>query len=226
MGAAMGGEAVLMVGSGGHGRVLADIIRRSEGLRLAGIIDDFAAVGTQKLGCTVLGGSAELPRIMAQTGCRRLVLAVGHNGRRLELAEQIESLCDGVVWQSLCHPAAVVGEDVDIGPGSVIVAGAVINPGARLGRHCIVNTTAVVDHDCRLGDGSSLGPGALLGGNVTLGCGTIVAIGATVINGLQLGAHCLLGAGATAVCDLPEGAVALGVPARVVRQRMALDEYL
>lgn len=219
-------EAVLMVGSGGHGRVLADIIRRSSEIRLVGIIDDIAVAGTQKLGSTVLGGSAELPRIMAQTGCRRLVLAIGHNGRRLELAERIESLCEGVVWQSLCHPSVIVGENVEIGPGSVVTAGAVINPGSHLGRHCIVNTSAVVDHDCRLGDGSSLGPGALLGGWVTLGEGAIVAIGATVINGLQLGAHCLLGAGAMAVRDLPEQAVALGVPARVVRQRTAQDEYL
>jgi len=222
----MGDEAVLMVGSGGHGRVLADIIRRSSGLRLAGIIDDFAAAGTQTLGSTVLGGSTDLPRIMAQTGCRRLVLAVGHNGRRLELAERIESQCEGVIWQSLCHPSVIVGEDADIGPGSVVTAGAVISPGSRLGRHCIINTSAVVDHDCRLGDGSSLGPGALLGGWATLGDGAIVAIGATVINGLQLGAHCLLGAGATAVRDLPELAVALGVPARVVRQRTAQEEYL
>lgn len=222
----MGDEAVLMLGSGGHGRVLADIIRRSDGLRLAGIVDDFAAAGTPKLGSTVLGGSSELAQIMARTGCRRLVLAVGHNGRRLDLAARIESSCEGVIWQSLCHPSAIVGEDVTIEPGAVLVAGALVNPGAVIGRHCIVNSAAVVDHDCRLGDGSSLGPGALLGGNVALGRGAIVAIGATVINGLHLGAHSLLGAGATAVRDLPEHAVALGVPARVVRMRTALDEYL
>lgn len=218
-------RAVLMLGAGGHGRVVADIIRCC-GLQLAGIIDDVAAAGSERLGSRVLGGCQQLPQIMRETGCRQLVLAIGHNGRRLELAQHIEALCPQVIWQTLVHPAAVVAADAVLGGGSVVVARAVLNPGARLGRHCIVNTAAVVDHDCSLGDGSSLGPGAVLGGNVRLGKGAVVAIGATVINALQLGEHSLLGAGGTAVRDLPDFKVALGVPAHVVRERRALDDYL
>lgn len=218
-------RTVLMLGSGGHGRVVADIIRCC-GMQLAGIIDDVATPSSERLGSRVLGGCEQLPQIMQDTGCCRLVLAIGHNGRRLALARRIEALCPQVIWQTLVHPSAVVAADAVLGGGSMVVARAVINPGASLGRHCIINTSAVVDHDCRLGDGSSLGPGAVLGGNVQLGEGAIVAIGATVINALRLGEHSLLGAGGTAVRDLPDFALALGVPARVVRQRAALDDYL
>lgn len=221
----VGDPRVLMLGSGGHGRVVADIIRCC-GLQLAGIIDDVAPAGSERLGSRVLGCSAELPRIMQETGCRHLVLAIGHNGRRLALARRIEALCPAVIWQTLVHPTAVIAADAALGAGTVVVARAVVNPGARIGRHCIINTAAVVDHDGHLGDGCSLGPGAVLGGNVQLGEGAIVAIGATVINALRLGDHSLLGGGGTAVRDLPDFAVALGVPARVVRQRTALDDYL
>lgn len=216
---------VLMLGSGGQGRVLADIMRCS-GMQLAGIVDDTVIAGCQRLGVAVLGGCDQLPRIMRETGCRRLVLAVGHNGRRLALAARIEALCPDVIWQALRHPAAVVATDAVIGAGSVVMASAVINPGACVGRHCIVNTAAVVEHDCCLADGSSLGPRAVLGGHVRLGEGAVVAIGASVINARQVGAHSLLGAGGIAVHDLPAFTVALGVPARPVRSRTALDDYL
>lgn len=219
-------ESVLMVGSGGHARVVADILSRNAGLRLAGIIDDFELPGTSRLGVEVLGGCDDLPRILHQLGCRRLILAIGHNARRLQLAARIQSSCDQVIWQSLVHPAAIVAVDVIVGDGTVVMAGAVINAGAQLGRHCIINTAAIVEHDCDLGDGSSVGPGAVLGGKVTLGVGGIVALGAGIINALKVGEHALLGAGATAVEDLPAYAVAFGLPARVTRFRDAAEEYL
>ncbi|SDU28632.1 sugar O-acyltransferase, sialic acid O-acetyltransferase NeuD family [Pseudomonas pohangensis] len=219
-------ESVLMVGSGGHARVLADILHLSNGLRLVGVIDDFEMAGTPALGVEILGTCEDLPRIMRQLECCRVVLAVGHNARRLDLAARIESLCNDVVWQSLLHPAAVLAGDAVVGEGAVIMAGAIVNAGAQIGRHCLINTSAIVEHDCKLGDGSSVGPGGVLGGNVRLGVGAIVALGAGVINALELGEHALLGAGATAVRDLPAYAVALGVPARTTRFRDAGEEYL
>lgn len=218
-------KGILLFGSSGHARVLADIVSLGGTFHLAGVLDDFLPPGTAVLGSQVVGNSDTIAEALRLTGCDHVTMAVGHNYHRLRLARKLEALAD-FRWQSLVHPAATVAASAVVGDGTVIMAGAVVGPGCQLGSHCIVNTGATVDHDCQLLSGASVGPGAHLGGHVTLGEGAIVALGANVINAIAIGEHSLVGAGATVVRDIDSYRLAMGLPATIRRQREAPEDYL
>jgi sugar O-acyltransferase (sialic acid O-acetyltransferase NeuD family) len=198
---------VVVVGAGGHARVVADILRLN-GYRITGFVDEVNRHrwGIEFEGSTVLGGLDQLDR-QFERGVRRAFIAVGNGEARLRLAAIAKDV-------GLELPLAA---GVGLGSGSLIVAGAIVNPGARLGEQVIVNTAASVDHDCDLEDGVHICPGARLAGGIVVGRGAWVGIGAIVKEGLHIGAGSTIGAGSVVLEDVPPGVVAFGSPARIVR---------
>lgn len=203
-------------GASGHARVVADIVRLVGKYEIAGFLDDGRPerYGTTFCGAPILGGGELLP-CLKETGIVYVIVAVGDCRTRLRLAEAARR--HGFQLATAVHPGAIVADDVQPGPGSMVAAGAVINPGAEIGENVIVNTAASVDHDCVLADGVHVGPGAHLAGEVRVGRASQVSVGAVVVNGVRIGAASLVGAGAVVVGDVPDGVVAYGVPARVIR---------
>jgi sugar O-acyltransferase (sialic acid O-acetyltransferase NeuD family) len=202
-------ERILLIGAGGHGKVVADVLL-SAGRPAVGFID-------YKPGLIAHG----LPLVphMDPAGCA--IIAVGDNWKREQLAEQHRPWATAAV-----HRTAVIGGDVEIGEGTVVMAGAVVNPGVRIGRHCIINTGSRIDHDCTIEDYSSIGPGTTLGGGVKVGRGTAVGLGSSVVHRIVIGEYTVVGAGALVLKDLPAQVVAYGCPARVVSPRKREDTYL
>jgi sugar O-acyltransferase (sialic acid O-acetyltransferase NeuD family) len=205
-------QPIYLIGAGGHAKVVADILIAS-GCPPTAVLDDDPKQATL-LGLSVFS-TATPP---SPDG--RVIVAIGDNYVRERITLRYNQFGTAI------HPSAQIGRDVEIGDGSVIMAGAVINPGSRIGRHCIVNTRASVDHDCVLEDFAHVAPGATLGGRVRVGRGTMVSLGASVIHGLVIGEYTVVGAGAIVVRDLPSGVIAYGVPARVVRNRSPDEPYL
>lgn len=204
---------LLIYGTGGHAKVVCDCALEA-GFRVVGLLDDDPQKqGTSLWEFPVLGGFERLRRGFASSA--KLVLAVGDNPARERLAERLQPL--GVEFAVVVHPSARLGRGVELGEGTVVLAGAVINAEAALGRHVIVNTGATVDHDCVLGDFAHLAPGSHLAGGVRVGPGALVGVGACAIPNVRIGARAIVGAGAVVVRDLPDGVTAVGVPARVVR---------
>lgn len=142
-----------------------------------------------------------------------LIISIGSNRARKLISGKHR-----VRYARAIHPAAVVSPTAAIGEGTVIMPGAVIQADARIGSHCIINTGATVDHDCVVGDFSHISPNASLCGNVTVGEGAWIGAGATVIPGITIGPWAIIGAGATVLCDIPTGTIAVGSPAKVIRQ--------
>ena len=139
------------------------------------------------------------------------VIAIGNAAVRKRLAQTMK----GVIWYTAIHPKAVVSAlGVTVGEGSVIAAGAVVNPGATVGKHCIINTNAVVEHDCTLGDYVHISVAAALGGTVAVGDSTWVGIGSAVRNNLTICSGVTVGAGAVVVKNIEEPGTYVGVPAR------------
>ena len=204
--------ALYLIGAGGHAKVVADILIES-GRPPTAFLDD-----APKHNCIfdipVIQG-LDLPDPTAIA-----IVAIGDNASRTRLAARYSAF--GVA----IHPSARVSRDAEIGPGSVVMAGAVINAGTRIGAHCIINSRASVDHDCLIGDFSHVAPGATIGGNVQVGTGTMIGLGANVIHGRIIGDHTVIGAGSTVVHDMASNVVAFGVPARVIRSRSPEDRYL
>lgn len=206
---------LLIVGAGGHARVVADIAALC-GYDVIGFTDDVNVErrGAAFCGAVVLGGGEQLA-ITAAGGVRHAVVAIGDCDARLTLADRVWN--EGLELVALCHPGATVARDCAIGPGTVLMAGAIVNPGAAIGANVIVNTAASVDHECRIADGVHIGPGARLGGRVEVERGAWLGIGSVIKDGVRIGARTIVGAGSLVLRDLPSGVVAFGSPAGIVR---------
>jgi len=205
-------------GTGGHARVVSDIVRSGSDYDLVGFIDDVHPDRHRQTFCQapVLGGTEQLDLLWAK-GIRHLLLGFGHNPSRRRLGREL--VARGFALGHAVHPRATVAADATIGPGTVLVAGAVINPNSVLGENVIVNTCASVDHDCVLGDGVHIAPGARLAGGVRIGDETWIGLGAVVLEGRSVGQGTIVGAGAVVTHDMPADVVVYGVPARVIRSR-------
>jgi UDP-perosamine 4-acetyltransferase len=196
---------LIIVGAGGHAKVVIATARALGFTDLAVVDDDETLWGRSLFGVSIGGPTGDVLAVNDEL----VVLAIGSNAVRARLGR---AACCRFV--TLVHPSAIVDPSAIIGPGSVVFAGAVIQPDARLGAHVIVTTAASIDHDCVLGDAVHVAPGARLAGNVTLGDEVLVGIGAVVTPGIVIGARAIVGAGAAVVHDQPADAIVVGVPAR------------
>ncbi len=219
-------DPLILIGAGGHATAVAEAIRAGGRHRIAAVIDSARVEGSTCFGAPVRG---DLPRLTAAalaTGARLAFVAIGDNWRRQEATRRAESLVPGIVFATVVHPRATVAPDVELGPGSVVLPGAVVVSGSRLGRGCIVNTLASLDHEGLLGDFASLAPGVIAGGRVQVGEGSAVGLGARLVHRIRVGRHSVVGAGSLVLDDVPDGVVAYGSPARVIRPRRPDEPYL
>lgn len=199
-------EKIIILGAGGHAKVVADILLR-QGAHIIGFLDDDAdTCGKRLLGIEVLGAISFLSDLQNVI----LVQGIGANRVRKRLAD---SLNPGIRWKQVIHPSAIIAPSAKIGIGVVVAAGAIINPDAVIGDHVIINTGASIDHDCTVEAYAHIAPGARLAGGVKVGSGTLVGIGASVIPYRTIGEWATIGAGATVIRDIPAQVTAVGIPA-------------
>jgi sugar O-acyltransferase (sialic acid O-acetyltransferase NeuD family) len=140
------------------------------------------------------------------------IVAIGNGKIRKKVQEAV--MKNRLTVVSLVHPAATGADDVKIGKGTVVMAGAVINPSVQIGEGCIINTCASVDHDCLLEAYVHISVGAHVAGTVTIGQQTWVGAGAIVSNNVAIHAECIIGAGAVVIKDITESGTYIGVPAK------------
>ena len=206
---------LLILGGGGHGRVVAEIAR-DLGCPAVAFLDDDPQV-PELLGPLKRCDDRDLRQRYSQA-----LVAIGQAQLRLEWLDRLQHL--GFACPVLVHPRAWVSPTAQLGSGAVVMPQAAVMAGARLGRGCIVNTAASIDHDCVLADGVHVCPGAHLAGDVTVGEGSWIGIGASVIQGRRIAARVTVGAGAAVVHDLAEGVTAVGLPARPLSQHSRRSE--
>ena len=209
---------IVIVGAGGHGRGILEILiaaaeARGAGSPVRGFLDDAPDRRDMIAGLPLLGGTGRAAELKS---AHRFVLGIGDPKTRAAVAAGLDEL--GVAYASAVHPSATLYRDVRLGDGTVVAAGAVVAAATRLGRHALLNLNATVGHDCELSDFATVGPGGNVGGNVRMGEGAFVALNGTVLPGRALGAWSILGAGSVLLEDLAAGATAFGVPARVVHR--------
>ncbi|SJM93119.1 conserved hypothetical protein [Crenothrix polyspora] len=207
-------EALLIIGAGGHAKVVIDAVRCAYGesviLQLAD--DNLALAGVT---CMELSIIAPVSRAVTTEG--DFHVAVGHNGFRARLAETC--LQAGMVYNSIVHPKAAVAASATMADGCFIAANAVVAPMVVLNAGCIVNHGAVVDHDCVIGRYCHIAPNATLAGDVRLGEKVLIGAGANILPGVTIGDNCVVGAGAVVLHDLPPHTTYAGVPAQRIQIR-------
>jgi UDP-perosamine 4-acetyltransferase len=197
-------KKLVLVGGGGHAKVIIDALRGSKKFTVIGLVDIAMAKGDDLLGVKVLGSDDELP-LLFKEGVRHAFIGVGSIGdcaTRKKIDINLRRI--GFEIPVIVHPKAIIASDAVLGDGTFVAAAAVINPGVRTGRNVIINTSSSVDHDCILGDFVHIAPGVTLSGGVKVGDDTHVGTGAKIIQCLNIGKRCMIGAGATVRHDMAD----------------------
>ena len=219
-------ERYILWGSAGYAKVLADIIRLNRGNVVALFDNDPEAVSclaNVPLYCGASGFQEWLDRQESLEGIGAVLAIGGARGEdRQQIAQQLRST--GLCLPSLIHPAAAVSESVKHGEGCQILANAVLAADVTMGNVCIVNNSANVDHECQFGSGVHIGPGAVLCGCVTVADNTMIGAGAVVLPRLRIGGGVVVGAGAVVTRDVPDRAVVIGNPAKIMRHSRRLNQ--
>ena len=205
---------VLIIGAGGHGKVVLDILRAEGRFRPVAFLDaDTTLSGSQVHGLPVLGQVNLLPKLRQKA--QGAIVAIGDNRARAGHVEMLRQ--QGWEVANAVHPSAVISPTARLGVNVVIAAGAVVGPDAEIGDGVIINTSAVVDHECQIAASVHICPAAALGGRVRIGEQAFIGLGSRIIQCLTIGCQSIVGAGAVVLEDVPDYATVVGVPARVVK---------
>jgi len=195
-----------LFGASGHCKVIIDIILESKAFQIESVVDhhpkfnaildipvlDFAAVGNFE--------------------GKQFIVSIGDNKSRKNVVEIIRA-----IYLTAIHPTAIISRFSSVAEGTVIMAGVIINANSKIGKHCIINTGAIVEHDCVIEDYVHVSPNASVAGNVWLGEGSHIGIGATIIQGITIGKWAVVGAGAVIIENVPDNAVVVGIPGRIIK---------
>ena len=196
-----------LFGASGHGKVIVDLIKTSTKYQVEGFFDDKPIVDE------VL--NLPVHRYKNQNLIKeKIIISIGNNKFRKLIADRIDAK-----YIKAIHKMAFVSEFSSIDVGTVIMCNAIVNTSVVIGKHCIVNSGAVIEHDSVLSDFVHVSPNASIAGDVTIGEGAHVGIGAQVIQGIKIGKWSVIGAGSVVVKDVPDYAVVVGNPARIIKYK-------
>lgn len=194
---------VYLYGASGHAKVVMDILKQVY-YEVPCLIDD-------NLDVNELAG---LPVVHSADGLNPIIVTIGNCQIRRKIAEKLGERD----YLTVIHPNAMKAENANLGNGTVVMAGAILNPFVVVGNHCIVNSGSSIDHDCVIGDFVHIAPHCTLCGEVIVGDGTWVGAGTTVIQGIHIGKDCFIGAGSVVVKDIPDNCLCYGNPARIIKK--------
>ncbi len=214
-------KQLVILGSGGHAKSLLNVAR-ALGYQLMAAIDPDRE-GETFGGQPVVASTREFE---GQLETVAFAIGVGSNPLRELIFDEIKTRIPARCFPALIHPSAVVSDDCEIGPGSVLMPNSTIGPSSKIGLFCIINHNASLDHDGRMGDFSSLAPGAHTGGDVSIGTRSAVSIGASIKQGVSVGSDSVIGANAYLDRNMPDNVIAYGTPGRIIRLRDKDDPYL
>jgi acetyltransferase EpsM len=198
---------IVLIGAGGHSKVIKDIIHARKGAKLVALLDDKYPELRLESG-EYTGPISSAQTLLKEKPQLKFIVAIGDNEIRRSVVDRL-SLADEH-YVSLIHETAIISPSATIGRGTVVMAKAVVHAAAKVGHHAVVNTGAIIEHDAILGDYVHAAEGAMIGA------------AATVIPGKTIGKWAIIGAGATVISDIPADSTAVGTPARVIHRQQKI----
>lgn len=186
---------IILIGGGGHAKVVIDAIQCGKKFKIWGIVDPALRKGNTVLGIPVIGNDSVLPKIFKE-GIKYAFITVGSIGNcsiRKKIYDNLKKI--GFKLPIVVHPKAAIAKDVELGEGTFVAAGVVINPGTKIGKNVIVNTHSSVDHDCLIGDFVHIAPGVTLSGGVIVKDEVHIGTGASIIQRINIGKRNMIAAG-------------------------------
>jgi sugar O-acyltransferase (sialic acid O-acetyltransferase NeuD family) len=219
-------QNVIIFGASGHGSVILDCLEKEGKYNVIGFVDSYKKKGYRLNGYQVIGSEFNLPYLINRFNIVGGIVAIGDNWIRKLIVDRITKIVPNFNFINTIHPKAIIGKDVLVGSGNVIMPGAIVNANSILHDFCIINTNSSLGHDGIMESYSSLAPSVCSGGNLHLGQYSAVSLGVNIINGIEIGNHSVIGAGSLVVENFGDNIVAYGSPAKVVRSRVVGEPYL
>jgi len=212
-------EKIVLVGAGGHCKVIIDIIKSVGKYDIIGVTDK--AYGEQKcvLDIPIIGDDSTLQKLY-DNGVKNAFVCVGALQNMIVRDKIYNKLkVIGFNIPVLIHKEAIVSHYARVAAGTCVMPGAIINPGAVIDENCIVNTGAVIEHDCSVQRNTHISPKACIAGGVSVGSATHVGMGSTIIQSVHIGNNVIIGAGAVVIEDIVDNVVVVGIPSKIIKRR-------
>ena len=220
---------ILIFGTGGHAKVIVDIIEKQGKYNITGFIDVYHDKNTVIMGYKVLGDESDessFKDIVSSYEIYGGIIGIGDNSIRAKVRDKVIKVIPNFKFVNCIHPKSILGKDVTLGEGNVIMAGAIINSSTSINNHCILNTNSSIDHNCLLSDFSSIAPNVTVGGNVKIGGYSAIGIGTNIFHSVNIGYNCIIGGGSLVCYDTNDNSIYYGSPSKFIREHKLGDVYL
>ena len=214
----MAKKKIVLIGGGGHCKVVISILKKINNFEIAGIVDNYKSESFIS-GIKIIGTDDDLKDIY-KSGIHNALITVGSikdNTKRYRLFNMAKEI--GYKFPVIISLEAIVDESVKIGEGTVIMPGSIINIDSSIGKNGIINTGSIIEHDCKIRNHCHIAPGVHISGAVNIGELSFIGIGATMIQGIKIGRNVTIGAGSVILKDIPDNVIAVGNPAKVINNK-------
>ncbi len=214
----MAKKKIVLIGGGGHCKVVISILKKLDNFKIAGIVDNYKAKSLISE-IKIIGTDDDL-RDIYKSDIQYALITVGStkdNTKRYRLFNMAKEI--GYKFPVIISPEAIVDEIVKIDEGTVIMPGSIINIDSSIGKNCIINTGSIIEHDCKIGNHCHIAPGVHISGEANIGGLTFIGIGATIIQEITIGKNVTIGAGSVVIKDIPDNIIAVGNPAKIVSNK-------
>ncbi len=213
-------KEVLILGAGPQARIIPDIIDALDDIELSGFVDvadERAFLTGDAAGFSVLEWTDFQEEIDKKPGQFDILISTDRMDKRKELITLLRNFPFNLT--NIIHPSAIISKSAKIGDGCLIAPGVIVGPGAEIGSHTVLNSAVTIDHDTILQKNVIVGPGVHIPGHVKVRSHTFIGVGSSCVNSVTIGSNCLIGAGSVVTKDIPDNVIAVGVPARVIREK-------
>ena len=214
----MAKKKIVLIGGGGHCKVVISILKKLDNFEIAGIVDNYNA-GSLVSGIKIIGADDDL-RDIYKSGIDNALIAIGStkdNTKRYKLFNMVREI--GYEFPVIISPETIIDKSIRIDDGTVVTTGSIINIGSSVGKNCIINTGAIIEHDCKIGDHCHIASGVHISGAVEIDKLSFIGIGATIIQGIKIGKNVTIGAGSVVIKDIPDNVIAVGNPAKIIKSK-------
>jgi len=215
----MAKKKIILIGGGGHCKVVISQLKKLAKFEIVGIVDNYKSIGNTVMDIKVIGEDEDL-RNLYRKDVHYALITVGSirdNTKRCKLFNMAKEV--GYKFPVIISPTAMADESVKIGEGTVVMPGCVVNVDSSIGKNCIINTGAIIEHDCKIGNHCHIAPGAHLSGEVEIDDLSFIGIGSTIIQTIRIGKNVTVGAGSIVINDIQDNVAVVGNPAKIVKSK-------
>jgi sugar O-acyltransferase (sialic acid O-acetyltransferase NeuD family) len=219
-------KRILLFGGGNQVHYTIDIIEKENKYEVVGIIDSVHEIKTERYGYKVLGRQGDLKSIVEEYKIDAGLITIGDNWSRFKVYNTIVEQMPSFEFVNAIHPSVVIGKNVELGFGVVMMAGVIVNPLAKIGNFTFFATGCQVEHDCIIEEYASVSAGSVMGGYVTIGKFSAITLGVTILDRLKIGKNSVIGSGSLVLKDIPDNVLAYGNPINKIRARLMGEKFL